>query len=397
MTEYWIWLARTLGAGVKIGDILAYFGSPRDLYEAGSREWKLSGILTPRQIEQLKQYSPSQSFDVYKACEENRWHIITPSSSYYPTLLTELPDMPAVLFADGDCSVLKSRVNIAFVGTRKASDYSKNVARTLAKGVSLAGAVVVSGGALGIDSASHEGALEAGSKTVAVLGCGFGTDYLTENEALRNDIKKNGALITEFLPFTRASRTTFPIRNRIISGMSLGTVVIEAGERSGSLITASLAISQGRSVFAVPGDLTSSAYMGTNSLIRDGCTPVFSPTDILREYQFSYPELDLSRAEGFSLDAKNSEPEKKAPPQKKKKTPANDVEIKAEAPAVKRTDVSLSPNAKKVYDVMGAEPVHIDLITEKSGISSSQVLAAMTELELLGLVRLENGRKYKII
>ena len=390
MTEFWIWLSRTLGAGARIGDLLSYFGSPDKMYEAGSNEWRLSGLLTAKQIEKLRQFSPSQSSDIYKICEKNRWHIVTPSSSYYPVGLMELPDMPAALFVEGDCNVLKSRINIAFVGTRKASEYSKRIASSLAFEISRAGAVIVSGGALGIDSASHEGALAAGGKTVAVLGCGLGTDYLQENSALRSEIAKNGALVSEFLPFTAASKTTFPIRNRIISGMSSGTVVIEAGERSGSLITANLALSQGREVFAVPGDLTSSAYTGTNNLIRDGCIPVFSAEDIVRPFKFMFPEFKLKN-DGKTMPGpiKTEAPQKKANENKK--------EIKKEPTAVKRTDVSLSPNAKKVYDILGETALHIDEITEKSLLTSSQVLAIMTELELKGLVSLENGRKYKII
>ena len=393
MTEFWIWLSRTLGAGAKIGDLISYFGSPRDMYEAGSSEWRLSGLLSGKQIERLRQFSPSQSADIYKICEKNRWHIVTPSSSFYPIMLMDLPDMPAALFVDGDCSALKSRINIAFVGTRKASEYSKKIAYSLSYEISRAGAVIVSGGALGIDSASHEGALKAGGKTVAVLGCGLGTDYLQENSALRNEIAKNGALVSEFLPFTPASRTTFPIRNRIIAGMSAGTVVIEAGERSGSLITANLALSQGREVFAVPGDLTSSSYTGTNNLIRDGCIPVFGARDIVRPFHFVYPEFRLKEEavpefEPLTDGKKNN---------KKEKTSEKDETVKEEKQAEKRTDVSLSENAKRVYDAFEANPLHIDEITEKSALSSSQVLAALTELELMGLVALENGRKYKII
>jgi len=394
MTEFWIWLSRTLGAGARIGDLIAYFGSPDDMYQAGSKEWRMSGLLTSRQIELLKQFSPSQSMEIYKICEKNRWHIITPSSSYYPAMLFDLPDMPAALFVEGDYKVLKSRINFAFVGTRKASAYSKRIASRLAYGVSSAGAVIVSGGALGVDSASHEGALAAGGKTVAVLGCGLGTDYLQENAPLRKQISQSGALISEFLPFTPASKTTFPIRNRIISGMSVGTVVIEAGEKSGSLITANLALSQGREVFAVPGDLIGSSYSGANNLIRDGCTPVFTAEDILRPFRLIFPELgeakdDNAFFEVFSEEKFNNKTEKDSTvltqPEKEKN------------PVKKRTDVSLSANAKIVYDVLGENEMHIDEITEKSSLTSAQALAAMTELELLGLVKLLNGRKYIII
>ena len=147
-----------------------------------------------------------------------------------------------MLFVWGDETILNSEVMLSVVGTRKASNYSMRVTRLLSSRLARAGAVIVSGGALGVDSAAHTGAMEGG-RTIAVLGCGLGTDYLRDNAALRREISKNGAVITEYFPFTPASRTTFPMRNRIISGMSLGTIVVEAGERSGSLITARLALS----------------------------------------------------------------------------------------------------------------------------------------------------------
>lgn len=387
MTEYWIWLSRTLGAGAKIGDMISYFGSPREMYEAGRNEWKLSGLLTAKQISSLSKFSPSESYSIFKACEQNRWHIIDFDSSFYPALLRDLPDFPAVLFADGDYKVLKSAVPIAFVGTRKASEYSKKIAYKLSFSVAGSGAVIVSGGALGIDSASHEGALAANGKTVAVLGNGLGFDYLHQNEDLRRRISNQGVVISEFMPFTEASRTTFPIRNRIISGMSLGTVVIEAGEKSGSLITASLAAAQGRDVFAVPGDIVGSSYNGANNLIRDGATPVFSANDILGSYYYLFPELKqpdentVFESKTVASAFSRQEEEKIEPPRQIQK---------------KECPEALSPDAKKVYAVFSAEELHIDEITEKSGLTPSKTLGALTELEIYGLVKLNNGRKYQI-
>lgn len=202
-----------------------------------------------------------------------------------------------MLFVWGDETILNSEVMLSVVGTRKASNYSMRVTRLLSSKLARAGAVIVSGGALGVDSAAHTGAMEGG-RTIAVLGCGFGTDYLRDNAALRREISKNGAVITEYFPFTPASRTTFPMRNRIISGMSLGTIVVEAGERSGSLITARLALSEGRDVFAVPGEVITSAFTGTNRLIHDGAKPVFTALDVLEEYYYTYPDkIDLSGAD----------------------------------------------------------------------------------------------------
>ena len=182
---YWIWLLRCLGPAAAIADMIEVFGSARGVYEAGTVEWRLSGILTAKQIAALSKYSPSESGGILRACRENGWEILTPDSVYYPQKLREIRNFQPVLFLQGDKEVLLKEVKLAMVGTRKATNYSLRVAAALAQSLSAAGVTVVSGGALGIDSAAHTGALRAGGKTIAVLGCGLGTDYLRENAALR--------------------------------------------------------------------------------------------------------------------------------------------------------------------------------------------------------------------
>lgn len=423
---YWIWLLRTLGPAAATADILRYFGSARGLYEAGSAEWRLSGLLTPSQITALTKYSPSESGGIMRTCVENGWQIVTPDSPLYPPRLRDLRNFPPVLFVCGDARVLTRDVQIAMVGTRKASTYGRRVATLLASALAQAGAVIVSGGALGIDSAAHMGALSAHGKTVAVLGCGLGTNYLRENAALRTEIAKNGALISEFLPFSPASKVTFPLRNRIISGMTLGTVVIEAGERSGSLITARCALEQGRDVFAVPGDIISSAFTGANKLIHDGAKPVFTPLDILEEYVYTYSEgLHLEGA-GRSLGEMLREHDRRAAASAPT-TPAKRA-ARVCAPANTRANAHMSENtgaqakspesadaptqspqaefvplpetvseqAKTVYAALG-EGLHIDDLRAKTQLPVSVCLAALTELELCGCVRSGQGRKYRKI
>lgn len=404
-TAYWIWLLRTLGPAAATADILHYFGSARGLYEAGSTEWRLSGLLTAAQITALSKYSPSESGGIMKTCVDNGWQIVTPDSILYPQRLRNIHNFPPVLFVHGDARVLGSDVQLAMVGTRKASNYGRRVATLLSRALSKAGAVIVSGGALGIDSAAHMGALSAGGKTVAVLGCGLGTDYLRENAALRAEIARNGAVISEFLPFSPASRTTFPMRNRIISGMTLGTVVIEAGERSGSLITARCALEQGRDVFAVPGDIISSAFTGANKLIRDGAKPVFTPLDILEEYVYTYSEgLHLEGAErtlGEMLResaARAAMPASKAPVRSAGGPAAapETAETKAKADNAPFVELpkTVGSYARKVYAALG-DGLHIDELSAKTRLSVPTCLAALTELELFGCVTLCQGRKYK--
>lgn len=388
---YWIWLLKCLGSAAAIEDIIQYFGSARELYEAGTVEWRLSGLLSAKQIAALSKWSPSQSGDVLKLCRENGWEILTPQSIYYPQQLREIRNFPPVLFVQGDKEVLLREVKLSMVGTRKASTYGLRVARLLAESLSEAGAVIVSGGALGVDSAAHAGALHAHGKTVAVLGCGLGTDYLRENAALRREISQNGALISEFLPFSPASRTTFPLRNRIISALSLGTVVVEAGEKSGSLITAHCALEQGRDVFAVPGDIISSAFTGANRLIRDGAKPVFTPLDILEEYVYTYPEeintTHADRTLGEMLRSMTPRPQKKA-----RDSSAQDCAQPLQSTAALPEGVSAA--AKSVYAVLDTAQ-HIDEISETAGLPVSACLSALTELELYGCVCLTEGKKYK--
>lgn len=409
-TAYWIWLLKTLGAAAPIRDILAYFGSPRKLYEAGSSEWRLSGILSQKQIYALTRFSPSESGETMKICRENGWQIVTPEHVCYPQALLELRDFPPVLFVWGNAEALTQKVKLSIVGTRKTSRYGARVAYLLSEALTKSGALIVSGGALGVDSAAHQGALAGSGKTIAVLGCGLGTDYLKENAPLRAEIAKNGgAVISEFLPFSPASRTTFPLRNRIISALSLGTVVVEAGERSGSLITARCALEQGRDVFAVPGDLISTAYTGGNKLIKDGAKPIFSPMDVLEEYLYFYgDELDpepsrKTFAELLSAHKKSPENTKPAAETKVKPKAVRQkpeaVSIPTEAPKEVQTQsipAELSADAQAVYKALLNGEKHIDELCEILNSPVQKVLSALTELELMGYAELLEGKKYKL-
>ena len=257
--EYWIWLQCALGAGAKTNELLAYFGDPEKMYNAGSKEWRMSGLMTEKRINALKSISPSETGGIFRECKAKGYSIITPDSVNYPERFRQMKDMPLVLYVAGDSSVLKDSVSIGVVGTRNASNYGIETAQKLSFALASCGVTIVSGGALGIDSEAHAGAMLAKGRTAAILGCGLSVDYLRENAALRRAITRYGAVISEYAPFTPASRTTFPIRNRLISGMTLGTLVIEAGVKSGSLITANCALEQGRDVFAVPGDIVRSS------------------------------------------------------------------------------------------------------------------------------------------
>ncbi len=417
--EYWIWLQSALGAGARTDEILSYFNTPEEMYNSGTSEWKLSGLFTPRKIEALKSVSPSMTKQIFDECRVKGYKIVTPDCGEYPERLKKLCDMPLVLYCAGDVTAVSDVVSLGMVGTRNASNYGIETAQKLSFLLAKSGVTVVSGGALGIDSEAHAGAMLANGRTVAVLGCGLSVKYLTENASLRRAVMRHGCLVSEYSPLQNASRTTFPIRNRLISGLTLGTVVVEAGVKSGSLITAQRALEQGKDVFAVPGDIVRSSFDGTNRLISDGAKPVFSLRDILCEYEYEYSEFidfsfcDKKLSEVLYVDYrnyrknqentvdlkennKNEERKKetkkdtktKEKTKKENKTAVNTEKKKPSAP------LDISDEAEVVFGVLSYEALHIDDIVRQSGLKMKDVLSALTELELEDVCEQLNGKKY---
>ena len=404
--EYWIWMQTALGAGARTDEILAYFGTPEQLYLAGSKEWRLSGLFTAKKIEMLKSSTPSEVGKILKECKAKGYKIITPDMPSFPKRLQSISSVPLALYVMGDESVLGDELCIGMVGTRNASDYGIETAQKLSYLLAKSDFTVVSGGALGIDSEAHAGAMLAKGRTIAFLGCGLSVNYLSENAPLRRAIAKHGAVVSEYSPFQGASKASFPIRNRLISGISLGVVVVEAGVKSGSLITANMALEQGRDVFAVPGDIVRSSFDGTNHLIKAGAKPVFSVKDVLEEYSYRYGETlnyeygDIPVTHIEYVDwrkGKKSEKSVKEASQENKNTPKATREKAKEKPEPSVLPQEAGEEAKKVYSVLNTEGVHIDDIVRKTEMRMNEVLSSLTELELYGVVELMNGKKYKLI
>ena len=401
--EYWIWLQNALGAGARTDELLAYFKNPEEMYKVGEYEWRLSGLLTQKKIESLKNSTVEKTTEIINECRQKGYKIITPDDNLFPDRLKNLPDMPLVLYGIGDCSVMNDIVSIGIVGTRKASNYGIETAQKLSFLLALSGATIVSGGALGIDSEAHAGAMLAKGRTLAFLGCGLSVNYLMENAALRRAITRYGAVVSEYSPFTTASRTTFPTRNRLISGVSLGVVVVEAGVKSGSLITANFALEQGKDVFAVPGDIVRSSFGGTNHLIKNGAKPVFSAEDVLSEYEYRYGDLlDLSNVKVNIASVPYVDYRKKKSTTQSNNVAEKETEIKIVEKPIEKIDKKTLPEdvsdeAKKIYSVLNAQGVHIDDIVRETNLKMNVVLSSLTELELMDFVQLESGKKYKII
>lgn len=357
----------------------------------------MSPALTAKQINRLEQTDINSVDEIIYTCENNGWSIIDYDDSRYPLRLKEICNPPCVLYVDGDLPDIDSLAVIGIVGTRKASEYAVKVSHIMSRGITECGALVVSGGALGVDTAAHKGALMAGGKTIAVLGCGLGAGYLNENKSLRQVIKNNGALVTEYPPFTKASRTTFPMRNRIISGLSVGVLVVEAGVKSGSLITANFALEQGRDVFAVPASVLSVDFAGTNKLIDDGAMVATKPQQIVFVYAEKFRTIDMSRVRSIE-ELMTDESDKSA-----NISPAEDKLSfeKLEENRSKRLEneskaLKLTGDLKAVYECLDDCFVHIDTIIDKTGLASQRVMASVTQLEIMGLVKSASGKRYKL-
>ncbi len=395
--RYWLWLQKALGEGAYFSRIVDEFGSAKALYNANILEWRMSPNLTARQIDRLGETDINSVDEIIYTCQSNNWQIIDYDDNRYPKRLKEIINPPAVLYVDGNLPDIDNLAVIGVVGTRKASDYAIKVTHIMSRGATDAGLLIVSGGALGVDTAAHKGALMAGGKTVAVLGCGLGTNYLNENKSLRDTIKHNGALVTEYPPFTRASRTTFPMRNRIISGLSVGVLVVEAGVKSGSLITANFALEQGRDVFAIPASVLSLDFAGTNRLIDDGAMVATKPIHLAAPYAERFDTVNLSKVK--SIEEYMNTVSDKGANIPKVNEPVFNVALKDRNKRIdnEKQASKLTGSAKTVYQCLNESFAHIDVITEKTGLTVSQVMAALTQLEIMGLTESTSGKRYKRI
>jgi len=309
----WIWLAQRCKPASKLVNRIfecPSFSSVEDVYAADAQALsKLSEYgISDELISELENKSTVREENIWNWCVKNRISVISRGDSLYPKVLLSLLDAPVLLYCKGTMPDLNRNLVIAAVGTRKMSDYGKNVAYEMGRGLAAGGAILVSGMALGIDGMAMSGALDVDGTTIAVLGCGIDRIYPSQHALLFDKIAKQGAVITEYPPGTPPAGVHFPVRNRIISGISQGVVVIEADMRSGSLITASHAIYQARDVFAVPGQVKDNNSSGTNHLIKEGVSVATCSEDILQKYVFLYPHsvnLQAARVYGTTSGAES--------------------------------------------------------------------------------------------
>jgi len=365
-TRYWLALNRTPGIGTRsCRKLLTRYGSPSNIFHTTPGQLRASGV-RPESIDALaKPDWTSVDRDLAWLTEPGN-RLLTCLDPGYPTLLKEIPDPPPLLFVHGDPEYL-TQPQLAVVGSRNPSRDGTALAREFSAHLAGCGLTITSGLATGIDAASHQGALQAGGSTVAVTGTGLDRVYPAQHRELAHQIAENGTLVSEFPPGTLPLPGNFPRRNRIISGLSLGTLVIEAALRSGSLITARTALEQGREVFAIPGTIHNPLARGCHALIREGAKLVETGDHILEELA-SLVSLCLSHTEG-AVTSKTENRNSNKP-------------AKLEAEYV------------QLLDQMGFEPVSVDQLVQRSGLTPEQVSSMLLLLELEDFIATSPGGRY---
>ena len=398
MLVHWIWLATRPGMNDRTRlAVLEHFHDAEDVYCAGGESLRQVELLSEEGFQALcdKDLRPAQK--ILAQCADGDIRILTYHDSLYPNRLKNISDPPLVIYYKGNLPNLDELPAIGVVGTRRGSTYGLNAARRMGYQIAKCGGVIVSGLAAGIDAMAMKGALAAQSTVIGVLGCGADVVYPASSRELYAQTQRCGCILTEFPPETPPAKWNFPRRNRIISGLCCGVLVVEAPERSGALITARQAAEQGRDVFVVPGNIDVTSCQGSNALLRDGAVAVASGWDVMQEYEQQFPSV-ICRFNG-SLQIPMPEPERekeelkvaqitKIPtpkPRKKKK----DIDNGARSPYidVEKPMPKLSAEEQVVVACLrGGRRLADDVITEL-GTSAGQILATLTILEVKGIVR----------
>ena len=418
MLLHWIWLAHRPGVSDRMKiRLLQQFRDPEDIFFADGESYRHVEGLTKEAVEGLQDKDLSAAEAALRACRREGLHLLTFQDAAYPSKLKNIADPPILLYYKGQLPDFDALPVIGVVGTRKASAYGMQTAKRMGYQIAKCGGIVVSGMAYGIDGMAMSGALTAGQMTVGVLGCGADIVYPPSNRSLFRDVEQYGCILSEFAPGTQPAKWTFPKRNRIISGLSNGVLVVEAPEGSGALITAGHALEQGRDVFVVPGNIDQAGFVGSHRLLREGATLVSSGWDILSEYEALYPD-QICREERPShqtiypdeLEGAPSDLEKDAAKvaQKRllpgKKKPLKKILEKKSIdnqPVEAYSDVNtaapkLSAEEQQIVKALQSGERLVDDVIAETGLNAGKILAFMTMLELKGMVKRLPGKRISL-
>lgn len=396
--KYWIWLTTRRGlTPLQTFRLLDHFGTPEAAYFADREEYRLCG-LTDWQQRTLLDKSLDGAERILGDCDRLGIRILTIQDAEYPERLRQIANPPCVLYVKGKLSPFDELVTVGVVGTRRPTEYGKIMAGRLGMELARGGALVVSGIARGLDAAALRGALKGGGSVVSVLGGGIDVVYPAENRWLYEDVAAAGALISEYPPGTENKGEHFPIRNRIISGLSLGVAAVEAEERSGTLITMRLALDQGRDAFAVPGNADAPMSRGTNLLIQRGeAKLVLSGWDILCEYEHllpgrvSRPEPLPAQEEAARLEVAESPQE----PEPQEEVTAETVDNPENMAYITLEDGALTDDERDILLALEGRGLRTDDLVELTQIPARRVSSALTMLQIHGYVEEKAGRRFE--
>jgi len=415
MLLHWIWLAHrpAVNDRQKVC-LLQHFRDPEDIYFADGESYRHVEGMTAEAAQALQDKDLSFAERALEACRREGLHLLTFQDAGYPSKLKNIPDPPVLLYYKGQLPDFDALPVIGVVGTRKASAYGMQTAKRMGYQIARCGGIVVSGMAYGIDGMAMSGALTADQMTVGVLGCGADIVYPPSNRALFRDVEQYGCILSEFAPGTQPAKWTFPKRNRIISGLSSGVLVVEAPQGSGALITANHALEQGRDVFVVPGNIDQPGFVGSHRLLRDGATLVSSGWDILSEYEALYPDKihrddspshqrvypeELTNASEEQEKSMSKVAQKQALPGKnkalKKKLEKKSIDNR---PPDAYSDVNTAPpklseQERLIADALCSGERLVDDVIAETGLSTGKMLALLTMLELKGVVKRLPGKR----
>ena len=392
--KYWVWLTTLPGLGQRTKlQLLEHFASPEEIYFAPEEELLLAEGVTKAQCALLADKSLDRAEKVLEDCAKDGQFLLTMDDAAYPARLRNIYDPPLLLYGKGSLPLFDEEVAVTVVGTRSCTPYGVKAASELSYELAKQGALLVSGMAKGIDGEALRGALRAGGFTAAVLGGGADVVYPAANRRLYEDIAATGVILSEYPPGTEPRGEHFPVRNRLLSALSVATLVVEAPERSGALITAATALEQGREVFAVPGPFDAPMSRGCNGLIREGAGLVCEAWDVLSFYESRYPhKLRLLRAKLPPLP--------KGAPETESGEPAKPVEEAPPAPALPVLDISQDPGGLTDDQIAVLSVLHTDIptLTDDAAILADlpvrRVLSALTVLEIDGYVCRQGARSF---
>ncbi len=409
--KYWVWLSCLTGVKPKTKHLLLeHFSDPQAIYFANETEYNaVDGVGEVEKLA-LRNKDMDRVNEILGRCEEINAQIVTIGDAVYPERLRHIYDPPLVLYVRGKLPWLDEEVPIAIVGTRKATSYGITMGYRFGGELVRGGAIVVSGLASGVDTAGAKGALTAGGRCIGILGTAIDVVYPRENQALFSDVIYHGALVSEFPPGYPTQGSNFPQRNRIISGLSAGVLIIEAPKKSGALITAARAAEQGRDVFVVPGNVDSPNCVGSNELIKDGAKAVMSGNDILVDYESIYPkkirtltEKELRKPASVKKEVKQEERNAELKPAKpetgegflKLRVP-NPLRMLRKKETLEKQLSGLSADQLGIITAIGDESAHVDDIAEKTGLPVNKVLSELTMLQIKGYVNQEKGKHFSL-